>query len=225
VRFQRPEIPREIVRALRRVRVTWCVMLASMLAFFALPWLVDELHQSLTDDPRRPSYFEVTEVPPGEFPMTSRSYLMWMVFALCLVLAAVVPRRLHAQATRRMPLLGAERVVTRGTYRTLPTRCFVVTTSFLDRLQGAYCARLGLTLLLLWPGLVIAGYHAAWPSRWYSAVMGCGVCFAGVQEYLPMIVAATLLLVANAPTPRRVLGPFAPGFESRALLVQVDGEA
>jgi hypothetical protein len=213
------ELPREIVRALRGVRVTWCVMLASMLAFFALPWLVEEMHWSLVGDPRRPAYFEVAQVPPGEFPMNATAHAMRTVWVLCLALAAVVPRRLHAKAMRRMPLLGAERVVACGMYRTLPARCFVVTTRFLDRLEGAYHARLGMTLLLLWPGLVLAGYHAARPGVWFSAVMGCGVVFAGVQEYLPVFVAATLLLLANAPTPRRVLGPFATEFERGGLRV------
>jgi hypothetical protein len=206
-------LPREIVRALRWVRVTWRMMLASMLGLFALPWLVEELYWSLLGDPRRPAYFKVAQVFPGVFPTTSTACAMWTVWVLCIALAAVLPSRLHAKTMRRMPLLGAERVVACGTYRTLPARCFVVTTRFLDRLQGAYHARLGLTLLLLWPGLVIAGYHAARPRVWFSTVMGCGVVFAGVQEYLPVFVAATLLLLANAPTPRRVLGPFASEFE------------
>jgi hypothetical protein len=49
--------------------------------------------------------------------------------------------------------------------------------------------------------------------RWYSAVMGSGIVFAGPQEYVPVFVAATMILLLDSPRTRCVLGPFASGLE------------
>lgn len=208
---------------LLRARVSWYLSIASMLGFFALPALFQELCVVLESDPDRPGYFEVQQTIPGEFSWHG-SYL-WLCFlwGLCLALAFFLPRWWHSRVLSRIRLPAVEEslLVSSCSYRTAPARKTLLGPEALERLTAAYLGRLGITILLLWPAWLLACLHA-YPMKWFSFAIGCGIDFAGPHEYLPVFVASTILLLSNPPTTSRILGPFAPNFRRGTLDFAID---
>jgi len=199
-------------------RVGFCLSLASMLGFFALPLLFQELFLVGERNPDRPDYFEVGQTAPGEFAWRGPYPWVLLVCGLCISLAFFLPRFWHARYLLRMKLPAVDWSVSASpwSYRTAPERKVVLGRAAMDRLSGAYLGYLGLTLLCLWPALVL-GCLCAEPIHWFSTVMGAGMVFAGPHEYLPVFVAATFVLVLAAPRSARVLGPLAAGLKSGAV--------
>jgi hypothetical protein len=203
-------------RALRTDRVAWQLALAMMVGFFALPWLVQELYLACQACHESFSYFDVDLISLDLLWFGSRACPRTAIGSVLLVLAAVLPRWWQARILRRttLPVVAEVAPPTDFTYRVAPERCMVAGKQALLRLRSAYLARLGATLLFLWPALFLGARHALLPSRWYGTVGGSGSIFAGPQEYLPIFIVAALILLTSSPSRRNVLGRFTEDFES-----------
>lgn len=214
-----------LISGLRSARVSWYLSLASMLGFFALPALVQELYvvvRALNPD----GFVTITQTHPDEIMPGRDLRWLWLFCGLCTILAALLPRWWHARVLSRIKLPTVEQNLhpSSFSYRTAPGHKIVLGRRAIDRLNSAYHGRLGITLLLLWPALSLAGYYGIFLTCSFG-ISGTDKCFAGPHEYLPVFVISTILLLLAWPSTRHVLGPLAPRFEHDLLEFTVDTES
>lgn len=184
-------------------RLTWILVLASAVPLYALPLLFQAMYEARG----WPACYEIRQIQPGailEGTWWLREILLCCTF---LVIAGVAPRWLHARWLSRvsLPLVeGALGAV--GSYRRPAERRFLVDARGVRAVTAAYYARLAAVLVLLLPAVVWA-YCIALPVRGWGSVMPPSITFSSPEEYMPVFVAATMILLLNAPTEATLLGP------------------
>lgn len=187
--------------------------LASMAGFFALQPLLQEQYvaaASILSGAGRPSAGQDHLGGLFGYPWTS----LWLPAGLCVVMACLVPPWVHGRVLRsiRLPALDQDLPASSFTYRSAPERKIVLGRAAISRLEAAYHGRLGVTLLLLWPALLLASVRAL-PGSVGAASEG-GLWFPNPYLTLPVLVASVLVLFTAAPSMRRMLGPLAPAVRS-----------
>ena len=200
-----------LIRAVfRQPRTTWILLLASAVPLYAIPLLFQAIYEAR----RWPSYYEVSQISPGS---TLRgSWWLREVAPCCafLVIAALVPRLLHLRWLSRLNLPVVEDTVGPiGSYRRPAERQFLVHARGVRAIVAAYYARLAAVVLLLMPALVLACGIAS-PIQGWGSVMPPSITFSSPEEYLPVFIAATMIVLLNAPTEVRLLGPHGPAFRA-----------
>lgn len=213
--------PQRLPRLLRLARYTWLLALASILPFFAMPWLMQEhyglLLQALQSRPDL--RFFLSQTMPEDLPeaWASAPYVWGIILVL---LATTVPRWVQARL-RRSTTHGRHHPLEcprQTTYRELPEtdrRLKIATTRLL---AGAYYARAATMLILLTPLMVWSALEATVPIRWFACTEGnSGAHFGAPPEYLPALALAIIAILANAPSARSLLGRFAES-HGRGLL-------
>jgi hypothetical protein len=193
---------------LRGPRRTWLLVLASAVPLYALPMQL----QGIYDASRWPVYYVVEQTAPGE--VLGGTWWLCRVAPCCvfLVLAATVPCWLHARWLARLELPVVEGALGPFvSYRHPVERRSRVHARGVRAVVVAYYARLAAVLVLLMPALAIA-YRLAAPSAGWGSVMPPTITFSSPEEYLPVFVLATVVLLLNAPTIARMLGPHTAAF-------------
>lgn len=193
---------RGIRAALRRSRATWILLLANALPLYALPLA----YQALYETRAWPEWYEVGQVAPGD--LLRGTWWLRAIAPCCvfLALAAVIPSRLHARRISRLRLPLVEGALEEAmSYRHPAKRQIMVDVRGLRAFAAAYDVRLAMVVGLLLPALVRALAFAA-PIRSYGSCSSPGITFSSPLEYLPVLAAATMVVLLNAPTMGRMLG-------------------
>jgi hypothetical protein len=196
--------------AFRRLRMTWILVMASAMPLYALPLKFQVMYEARG----WPPYYEVGQTTPDELWQGT----WWLrEVAPCwalLAIAAVVPRWLHTRWLSRMNLPVVEGALGPVmSYRRPVERQFLVHECGVRAIVAAYCARLATVLVLVTPALVLA-YFIASPVRSFGTIMAPTLLFSSPAEYLPVLVAATGIVLLNAPTEARLLGRHTAAFRA-----------
>jgi hypothetical protein len=201
---------RYVRAAFRRLRMTWILMVASAVPLYAIPLKFQVMYEARG----WPSYYEVGQTTPDE--LWQGTWWLREVAPCCalLVIAAVVPRWLHTRWLSRLNLPVVEGALGPVmSYRRPVERQLLVHERGVRAVVAAYYARLATVLVLLIPALVLA-YVIAAPVRSFGAVMAPRILFSSPTEYLPVFIAATVVVLLNAPTEVRLLGVHAAAFRA-----------
>jgi hypothetical protein len=189
--------------AFRRTRMTWMLVPARAAPLYALPSMFQAIYEAAGWPPR----LGVGQVPPGavlEGTWWLRQVAPCLPF---LVLAAVVPGRLHARWLSRLKMPVVEGALGPAlSYRHPVERQWLLGARGARALAAAYDARISAVLLVLMPSLVI-GYCIARPVPSWG--LSPRITFSSPAEYLPAFIAATVIVLLNAPTKALLLGPHA----------------
>jgi hypothetical protein len=201
---------RHLRAAFRRLRMTWILVVASAVPLYAIPVKLQAMYEARS----WPSYYEV-----GQTGLDELWQGMWWLreVAPCcafLVIAAVVPRSLHIRWLSRLNLPVVEGALGPVvSYRRPAGRQLLVHARGVRAVAAAYYARLATVLVLLIPALVLA-YVIASPVRSFGTVMAPTILFSSPVEYMPVFIAATVIVLLNAPTEVRLLGSHAAAFRA-----------